>query len=92
MGKKNNIKNKVGSILEFPKEIVEELPKVTVLGFENMLIESYKTVVEYSENLIKLSTKIGYLIIEGFNLQVKEITNDDAQITGEILHIEFEKI
>jgi len=91
MASRKEIRNKMGEILEFPKEIIDNIPKITILGFDKMLIESYKTIIEYDENYIKLSTQIGFIIIQGFNLQVNQITNDDAQIEGQIVHIEFEK-
>lgn len=91
MASRKDIRNKMGEILELPKEIVNNIPRITVLGFNKMLVESYKTIIEYNENYIKLSTRIGFIIIEGFNLQVNQITNDDAQIEGQIVHIEFEK-
>ena len=35
-------KNKIGKILEMPKEVYTNMPKLIVVGFEEMIIENYK--------------------------------------------------
>ena len=93
-GRKNKkiIPNKINHILEIPQEVSSEIPKITVTGFEQMLIENYKTILEYQEFYIRLSTEIGILNINGFELDSKEMTTDDLLITGKIDSIDFESI
>lgn len=93
-GRKNKkiIPNKINHILEIPQEVSSEIPKITVTGFEQMLIENYKTILEYQEFYIRLSTEIGILNINGFELDLKEMTTDDLLITGKIDSIDFESI
>lgn len=38
-------------MLEMPKEISSNEPKITILGFNQMLIENYKGILEYQEFL-----------------------------------------
>lgn len=92
MQRKKEIKNKIEGFLELPREIVSEIPKITLMGFNQMMIENYKGIVEYDENFIRLSTSIGNIIIEGFSLNLNQITSDDIEIKGKISHIEFEDI
>jgi len=86
--KKQNI---FEELLEIPKEISSEKPKLTVMGFEELLIENYKTILEYQDFYIRLSTYIGIININGFELNLNEMTNDDILITGKIESIDFEK-
>lgn len=88
--KTKRIPNKINRILEIPQEISSHIPKVTILGFEQMLIENYKAILEYQDFYIRLSTEIGILNINGFNLHLKEMTTDDLQISGKIDSIDFE--
>ncbi len=78
--------------LEIPKEISSNEPKITVMGFNEMLIENYKGILEYQEFYIRISTHIGILNINGFNLNLTEMTSDDILITGKIETIDFEEI
>ena len=93
--KKNNKKSKLSrldKVLEMPKEISSNEPKITILGFNQMLIENYKGILEYQEFFIRVNTYIGILNINGFNLNLSEMTTDDILITGKIESLDFESM
>jgi sporulation protein YqfC len=84
-------KNRFGEILEMPKEVYTNVPKLTVVGFEEMIIENYKSILEYEEFFVRINTHMGILNINGFNLNLEKMTNDDIKITGTIESIDLEK-
>ena len=88
----NKIQNKVNKLLEMPAEISSNIPKITILGFEKMLIENYKAILEYQDFYIRISTYIGILNINGYELNLNEMTTDDLLITGKIEGVDFETI
>ena len=90
--RKKVAQNKINNLLEIPQEVSNNIPKVTITGFEQILIENYKTILEYQDFYIRLSTEIGILNINGFRLDLKEMTSDDLLITGKIDSIVFESI
>lgn len=57
-----------------------------------MLIENYKSILEYEEFYIKINTYIGAININGFNLRLKEMTGDDIMVLGKIDSLDFEGI
>ena len=85
--KKNS---RINDILELPSEVTSNKPKITIVGFEEMLIENYKSILEYEEFYIKINTYIGAININGFNLQLEEMNTDDLLVTGKIDSIDFE--
>lgn len=93
MKKQRKVKrqNRFDELLEIPKEISSEKPKLTVMGFEELLVENYKAILEYQDFYVRLSTHIGIININGFELNLNEMTNDDILITGKIESIDFEK-
>lgn len=91
-GRKKVSPNKINKLLEIPQEVYSSIPKITVIGFEQMLIENYKTILAYQDFYIRLNTELGILNINGFNLNLKEMTKDDLLITGKIESIDFESI
>jgi len=91
MQKKNHI-NRINDILEIPKEISSNEPKITIIGFNELLIENYKNILEYEEFFIKINTFSGVISINGFNLNLKQMTEDDIIISGKIESIDFESI
>ena len=90
--RKQKKQNRFEKILEIPKEISSSEPKITIMGFNEMLIENYKGILEYQEFYIRISTYIGIININGFNLNLTEMTSDDIMITGKIENVDFEEV
>ena len=90
--KNRKVQSKVSRLLDLTQEISTNLPKITIVGFEKMLIENYKAILEYQEHFVRVSTHIGILNISGYNLNLNEMTTDDLLITGTIDGIDFESI
>lgn len=91
---KNRVKkeSKLDRILEVPKEISTNEPKVTIMGFKKMVVENYKVILEYQDIYIRVKTYNGFLNVSGLNLKLGEMNCDDILITGDIETIDFEKI
>lgn len=89
--KKNKI-SKLDEILEIPVELSTNNPKVTIMGFERLLIENYRGILEYQDYFVRVNTYIGIININGFNLNLEEMTSDDLLVTGKIESIDFEEI
>ena len=66
--------------------------KITITGFDEILIENYKNILEYQDILIKLNTFEGAITIYGFNLKLEELTEEDIMVKGKIDTIELEKL
>ena len=89
--KKNRKKqSRWNRLLELPEEVVSTKPRLTIVGFEELLIENYKSILEYEEFFIRICTHIGNININGFELNLNQITDDDVKITGKIENIDFE--
>lgn len=83
--------NKINRMLEMPKEIYTKEPKITLTGFEEMIIENYKGIIEYEEYFVKISTYIGNININGFNLNLENMSEDDIKIKGKIESVDIER-
>ena len=94
MKKKKNSRfsSKIDEILEVPREISSIDPKITIIGFDEMLIENYKGILEYEEFYIKINTAIGNININGFNLNLEQVTEDDIAVKGKIESIDIERV
>lgn len=82
--------SKLDRLLEIPREVVSSDIKVTLNGFDEILIENYKNILEYQEFYIRINTYTGIININGFNLKLEEMTSDDLKIEGKIEGIDFE--
>ena len=88
--KKRNY-NKIDRILELPKEVYSNTPKIIITGFDEMIIENFKGILEYEECFVRINTHIGIININGFNLNLENMTNDDIKVTGHIESMEMER-
>ncbi len=77
-------------IFNIPEELSTDKPKVTILGFEQVLIENHKGILEYQDYFVRLNTSIGIININGFDLKLDEMTTDDIMVIGRIDRVDFE--
>ena len=83
--------NRFNKMLEIPKEAYTNEPKITITGFNEFVIENYKGILEYEDYYIKLSTYIGCININGFNLKLDKMTDDCLKIIGKIESLDIER-
>ena len=84
--------NRFEELLEIPKEISSNEPRITIAGFNEMLIENYKGILDYQEFFIRINTYTGIININGFNLSLTEMSLDDVVVRGKIDSIDFEAL
>ena len=85
------MKRRIEKIFEMPEEVFSNTPKLTITGFNEMVLENYKGILEYEEFFASISTHIGIVNINGYNINLEKMTNDDIKITGKIESIELER-
>ena len=84
-------KNRFNDILEIPKEIYTNIPNLIITGFEEMIIENYKGILEYEDYFVRINTHIGIVNIHGINLKLEKMTEDNIKIIGKMESIELER-
>lgn len=89
--KKKGMK-KLNRMLEMPQEVYTNVPKFTITGFEELIIENYKGILEYENFFVRINTHIGIVNINGLNLNLETMTNDDIRVTGKIESVELERV
>lgn len=83
--------NKVDKLLELPKEVYSNEPKIVITGFDEIVIENFKGILEYEEFFVRINTFIGIININGYNLNLENLTNEDLRVKGKIESLEFER-
>ena len=84
-------KKRLDKILEIPEEVYSNIPNITITGFNEIILENYKGILEYEEFFASISTYIGVVNINGYNINLEKMTNDDIKITGKIESVELER-
>ncbi len=86
---KKGLREKFSEFLELPKELMLDLPKFTIVGNKDLMIENYKGIMEYGSARIRVNTGLGVIKITGACLSIREITSEDIIVSGEIHGLEF---
>ena len=68
-----------------------EVSGTTITGFDEILIENFKGIIEYEDFFIRISTEIGIININGFNLKLNQMTDNDIEVSGKIENLDFER-
>ena len=84
-------RKRFNDILEIPKEIYTNIPNFIITGFEDMIIENYKGILEYEDYYVRVNTYIRIVNIHGTNLRLEKMTEDNIKIIGKIESIEIER-
>ncbi|QZY56550.1 sporulation protein YqfC [Crassaminicella profunda] len=87
--KTKEIRESVSELLELPKDIMLDLPRITLLGKLQLYIENHKGIIEYSDTRIRVNTKSGVIRITGRELSIKTIVTEEIIICGQVENIEF---
>lgn len=75
---------------DLPKELVIDMPKITLIGNKEMSIESHKGIIQYTSEKIRISIAKGELVVSGKELFINSIFLEEIIIYGEFHQITFE--
>jgi sporulation protein YqfC len=89
---KRKKQNKIDKILELPKEVYTNVPKIVITGFDEMIVENFKGILEYEEFFVQIKTYIGIININGYGLTLENMTNDDIKVKGKIESMDIERV
>lgn len=88
---KRNKNNRIDKFLELPQEVYSNVPKIILTGFDEIIIENFKGILEYEEFYVRINTHIGVVNINGYGLSLENMTNDDIKVKGKIESLEIER-
>ncbi len=88
----NFISSKIKKVIDFmdlPSDIIFELPRITVVGNLEILVENHKGIQKYTSEQICLRIKGGVMSVNGRKLAIKTIEKDYIELEGIIDRIQF---
>lgn len=86
---KESLKKKMACTTNLPKDVILGVPIITMTGQLEVCVENYKGIMEYTDTLIRIRSKVGQIRVTGRNMQIEYYTNDEMKITGQIKSVEY---
>ncbi len=84
-----NINLYKGSFSLVHKDILKNEPILHMVGINRVDIENHRGIIEYTDEKLRVDTKIGLVIIKGRNLLISEIDKYTISVFGKIKNIEY---
>lgn len=90
MDKRREIISKaMADLLEIPKDLVLDLPILTLIGRDELYLENHRGIIEFSSQRIRINLSRGFLELQGDKLEIKALMRDEMKIAGEIRNIRY---
>lgn len=84
---RKKVKEKFLDLMDMPTELLENTYRITMVGNKSILIEMYKSILEYDENIIRT---LAGVTVQGTKLNIEEINDNEMFVTGNLLSLELE--
>ena len=75
---------------DLPKDVIMNLPKITIIGESEITIENHKGIILFERSIIKINTKVKIINIEGENFEILYIGDSTITISGKFKSISYE--
>lgn len=76
------IQHGLAGMLEIPRDIVFDLPKVTLLGNIQLYIENHRGIIGYAPECVRICVSTGELEVTGQELVIRSITKEEIYLEG----------
>lgn len=87
----NKTKEIFADRMDLPKDIVMNLPKISVIGDSEITIENHKGIVVFDQNEIKVNSNIGLILIKGKDLEILFMESKTLTIKGKFCSVIYEE-
>ena len=82
--------HKAEQLLELPMGTLSGDARVEILGNRQVCIAGHCDIREYEEDLVRLNTRAGELLIRGDRLTLDNLYSGGVSVSGRILSVELE--
>ncbi len=75
--------------LDLPKDVIFDLPRVTMIASYQLYIENHRGVIQFTDEYLHMRLSKGELKIYGNNLVIRAILPEEVFVEGKIKSIEY---
>lgn len=85
-----SLKDLFNTIVDLPKDIILDLPRITMVGNLQLVIENHRGILEFEGQEVRIMLEHGNIRIKGDNLTLRSIQVDEIVVDGSIKELVFE--
>lgn len=83
------IADSISKRLHISEDVIAKAPIVTGYGTHRFCVENYRKIIEYTQEIIRIQTKLGRIHILGNNLVIAYFREDSMCVMGDISSVEY---
>lgn len=88
--RKHNRIESIAELFEIPDDLIFDLPRMTLLGNKQLLIENHKGIIEYTTQIVRIRLKQGVVIVVGSNLSLGSLQVEQILVEGLIQSLRYD--
>ncbi|MCB6607332.1 YabP/YqfC family sporulation protein [[Clostridium] symbiosum] len=88
----NRQKKAVVSALNLPEDVFFGEMLLSFTGSHSAVVENYRSIVLFTDTMLKLQGKTTKLTVEGKNLSIEYYDKEQLKLTGHIKSVDFESL
>ena len=90
MSKKEIVKQRIADIFDLPRDVIADLPRLTLIGRTQIFVENHKGIILYDKEIIRIAFTGGEIVIKGRDFQVRTVYTHEIFIEGQVENIGLE--
>ncbi|NDI33720.1 sporulation protein YqfC [Chengkuizengella sediminis] len=86
---KKKLRKFTANVLDLPKDVIFDLPRITMIGNMQLYVENHKGVLQFTSEKLTLKLDVGKLEIKGKELVIRAILSEEVFIEGVIEDVDY---
>jgi sporulation protein YqfC len=83
-------KETIAEKLDLPRDVVLNMPKITVTGENEIIIENHKGVILFEEKEVKINSNVGLITIYGSGFEILFMGGSTLTVSGKFKSVVYE--
>lgn len=79
----------VTAATDSPKDVLTGVPILTSMGGDELTVENFQGIVEYTDKLVRFRTRGGQYRVDGTDLKIEYYSEHEMKIQGHISAIQY---
>lgn len=76
--------------MDLPRDVILNLPKITIIGDNEIVIENHKGVILFENEQVKINSRVGLISIYGRGFEILFMGGNTVTLSGKFKSIVYE--
>lgn len=89
-GKLYKTREAIAEKLDLPRDVILNLPKISITGNNEITIENHRGVILFEENEIKINSYVGLITINGSGFEILFMGGSTLTVSGKFKSVVYD--